>query len=265
MFGADTYKVRKTAADEPDPFAAVYELYKRVPVPVGFAVRYRQNLDCSLLSCADACDAPFHYADRCGPRPAHGVNGVNDVYVEGDRFVLKLEDAVNRDYLRVANLHDWQIRHEGYCRPCPSCEDGQFTQGCNDLASEFPGGTCTTCEPQVRCEDDQYKWHKLDPEGCKARYERGIRVSERPQSPYVCRRCPRWIRTDGTENERNEQELRVVASCGQARPYVYWTVLNGKYVVDSAAEGATSEYVIARHCRSVRRATSTTPTRPGVV
>ena len=215
----------------------MYELYKRVPVPVDFAVRYRQNLDCSLLSCVDACDAPFHYADRCGPRPAHGVNGVNDVYVEGDRFVLKLEDAVERDYLRVANLHAWQIRHEGYYRPCQSCEDGQFTQGCNDLTSDFPGGTCQPYEPTNGCADDWYKWHKLGPEGCKVRYERGIRVSERPQSPYVCRRCPRWIR-NGTENERNEPELRIVASCGQARPYVYWTVLNDEYVLDSAVEGA---------------------------
>ena len=39
VLGDDYYKVRKTAADEPDPFAVVYELYKRVLVPVGFAVR----------------------------------------------------------------------------------------------------------------------------------------------------------------------------------------------------------------------------------
>ena len=144
---------------------------------------------------------------------------------------------MERDYLRVANLHAWQIRHEGYYRPCQSCEDGQFTQGCNDLTSDFPGGTCQPYEPTNGCADDWYKWHKLGPEGCKVRYERGIRVSERPQSPYVCRRCPRWIR-NGTENERNEPELRIVASCGQARPYVYWTVLNDEYVLDSAIEGA---------------------------
>ena len=57
--------MRKTVADEPDPFAAVYELYKRVLVPVGFAVRYGQNLDCTLLSCYEVCDAAFQYADRC--------------------------------------------------------------------------------------------------------------------------------------------------------------------------------------------------------
>ena len=92
------------------------------------------------------------------------------------------------------------------------------------------------------CANDYYKWHKLGPEGCKARYERGIRVSQRPQSPYECRRCPRWIETDGTENERNQQELRIVASCGQARP-VHWTVVDGEYVVDSRA-GVASEYAI---------------------
>ena len=46
-----------------------------------------------------------------------------------------------------------------------------------------------------------------------------------------------------TENERNQKELRIVASCGQARPYVYWTVLDGEYVVDSRA-GVASEYAI---------------------
>ena len=37
------------------------------------------------------CDAPFQYADRCGPRVIQ-----NDVYVEGGRFVLKFEEAVER-------------------------------------------------------------------------------------------------------------------------------------------------------------------------
>ena len=48
---------------------------------------------------------------------------------------------------------------------------------------------------------------------------------------------------DVTENERNQEELRIVASCGQARPYVYWNVSNGEYVVDSR-QGTASEYAI---------------------
>ena len=37
--------------------------------------------------------------------------------------------------------------------------------------------------------------------------------------------------------------MRIVASCGEARPYVYWTVLNGDYVADSR-QGDASEYAI---------------------
>ncbi len=54
-----------------------------------------------------------------------------------------------------------------------------------------------------------------------ARFEQGLRVTRRPQSPYVCRTCPKWVKE---YNVAGELALYVVASCGQERAYAYWTV-----------------------------------------
>ncbi len=110
--GTDQYKVRKTIMDETDPFREVYALYKLVDMPE----RHTFGSECEKVTCATACgEGVFAYADRCGPQPAEKRN---NVYVQSDELVMKMEDALAKNYLRESNVNLWRVKHEGLCRPC---------------------------------------------------------------------------------------------------------------------------------------------------
>ena len=215
----DQYKRRKTQEDV-NIFADVYGLFRLVDVPVGKTVK---EGNCEMLTdCMEVCDAPFMYSDRCGPQNANPLN----VYVQNvaGGLLMTLEKAVANEYIAASNVEAWQIKYDGVCKPCTECRDGEYTKGCNEAGAVVPGGSCESCTPSPACAADHYMWHELGVEGCTARFERGVRQGRRPQTPYVCRRCPKWVMT--TETTARVSELRVVAGCGSAenREYAYWTV-----------------------------------------
>ena len=189
-------------------------------------------LNCEMLTdCTEVCDAPFMYIDRCGPQNANPLN----VYVQNvaGGLMMTLEKAVENEYIAASNLQAWEIKYDGVCKPCTECGNGEYTKGCNEAGAVVPGGSCESCTPSPACAADHYMWHELGVQGCTARFEKGVRQGRRPQTPYVCRRCPKWVITTDSV-----PQLRVVEGCGKAlesngqqRTYVYWTVeqATGKY------------------------------------